>query len=392
VDDGPAYYNENDPFAAEWLGNLKDAGLVPAGDIDTRSIKDVEPNDLDGYAQCHFFAGIGGWPLALRLAGWPDDAPVWTGSCPCQPFSDAGKKAGTDDPRHLWPDFRRLIAAGKPAIAFGEQVASKDGRRWLAGVRSEVEALGYEFGAADLCAAGIASPHIRQRLFWVADSGGTECRWWAQPGGEYGLRVHSANGCGDGGVANSTSLRRAQHEHDAGERSGGPEADPSERDGARGLADAELQRTRRGESGIEGLPRSRGNRPAIDSDADGLVNRQQSRLERHSGDGGDRDKPGRIAADQDGPVAETGTWSAFLPVPCRDERTRRIPLPESGVFPLAYGIPRNVGSVLTGVAEVGPAARAARSNRVGRLKGYGNAIVPQLAAQFIAAYIESSAL
>ena len=86
------YYNENDPYAAQWLRNLMAAGHIPEGCVDTRSILDVQPEDLAVFTQCHFFAGIGGWPLALRLAGWPVDKPVWTGSCPCQPFSVAGKR------------------------------------------------------------------------------------------------------------------------------------------------------------------------------------------------------------------------------------------------------------------------------------------------------------
>jgi DNA (cytosine-5)-methyltransferase 1 len=64
---------------------------------------------LRGFTQCHFFAGIGVWSYALRLAGWPDDRPVWTGSCPCQPFSAAGKGAGFADERHLWPAWHHLI-------------------------------------------------------------------------------------------------------------------------------------------------------------------------------------------------------------------------------------------------------------------------------------------
>ena len=88
------YYNEFDPYAAQWLRNLIAAGHLPAGEVDERSIVDVQPNDLDGYRQCHFFAGIGGWSLAARLAGWPDDRELWTGSCPCQPFSAAGKGLG----------------------------------------------------------------------------------------------------------------------------------------------------------------------------------------------------------------------------------------------------------------------------------------------------------
>jgi DNA (cytosine-5)-methyltransferase 1 len=164
------YYNELDPYAADWLENLIAFGVLPPGEVDRRSIADVKPNDLKGYTQCHFFAGIGGWSRALQLAGWPQDRSVWTGSCPCQPFSNAGKRKGTADARHLWPEFNRLIAECRPATVFGEQVASKDGREWLAGVRTDLEALGYAVGAADLCAAGVGAPHIRQRLYWVADA------------------------------------------------------------------------------------------------------------------------------------------------------------------------------------------------------------------------------
>ena len=124
----PVYYNDNDPFAAQWLRNLVSAGLLPAGDVDDRSITEVKPDDLKGYEQCHFFAGIGGWPYALGLAGWPDDRPVWTGSCPCQPLSGAGQHKGHADERHLWPAFFSLIAERRPVCVFGEQVASKDGR------------------------------------------------------------------------------------------------------------------------------------------------------------------------------------------------------------------------------------------------------------------------
>jgi DNA (cytosine-5)-methyltransferase 1 len=163
-----AYYNEIEPYAAEWLRNLIKAGHIPHGEVDTRSIVDVSPDELRGYTQCHFFAGIGGWSHALRLAGWPDDRPVWTGSCPCQPFSVAGKGAGTDDPRHLWPHFHRLIAACRPPVVMGEQVAGKAGYGWFDGVRSDLEATGYAGRAVDIPALAVNAPHIRQRLYWVA--------------------------------------------------------------------------------------------------------------------------------------------------------------------------------------------------------------------------------
>lgn len=178
-----AYYNEIEPFAAQWLRNLIAAGHIAPGEVDTRSIVEVEPDDLRGFTQCHFFAGIAGWSLALRQAGWSDEQPVWTGSCPCQPLSSAGQRKGHADERHLWPAFYRLIAECRPATVFGEQVASKDGREWLAGIRADLEALGYACGAADLCAAGVGAPHIRQRIFWVANAGSAhvEGLGWQQP-------------------------------------------------------------------------------------------------------------------------------------------------------------------------------------------------------------------
>ncbi|MCK5235942.1 MAG: DNA cytosine methyltransferase, partial [Deltaproteobacteria bacterium] len=124
------------------------AGLISEGVVDRRSIKDVVADEnIKTFKRAHFFAGIGGWEYALRLAGWPADLPVWTGSCPCQPFSQAGKGKGVDDERHLWPDWLKLIDKHRPPVIFGEQVASKAGRAWLSGVRTDLEALGYVVGA-----------------------------------------------------------------------------------------------------------------------------------------------------------------------------------------------------------------------------------------------------
>jgi DNA (cytosine-5)-methyltransferase 1 len=159
-----AYYNENDPFAAQWLKELIRAGLVAPGEVDERSIVDVRPDDLWGFVQCHFFAGIGGWSYALRLAGWPDDRPVWTGSCPCQPFSQAGKRKGFADDRHLWPVWFGLIRDCRPGIIFGEQVASA--AEWLGLVRSDLGSVDYVVGARPFEAASAGADHLRNR-FWV---------------------------------------------------------------------------------------------------------------------------------------------------------------------------------------------------------------------------------
>ncbi len=162
-----AYYNENEPYAAAWLRNLISEGLIAEGDVDERSIVDVRPSDLGGYTQCHFFAGIGGWSFALRLAGWPDERIVWTGSCPCQPWSIAGKRRGADDERHLWPVFGRLIEVGRPPVVFGEQVARAPD--WLRLVRGDLVQMGYSVGAIPMEAASANADHFRDRYWFVAD-------------------------------------------------------------------------------------------------------------------------------------------------------------------------------------------------------------------------------
>ena len=162
------YYNEKDKRLAGWLRNLVSAGLIAAGDVDDRDIRDVRPSDLAGYTQGHFFAGLGGWPYACRLAGWPDDRPIWTGSCPCQPFSIAGRRRGTTDERHLWPDFLRLIRACRPTVGMGEQVAGEAGETWIDGVRADLESDAYAFRSVDVTAFAVNAPHERQRLYWIA--------------------------------------------------------------------------------------------------------------------------------------------------------------------------------------------------------------------------------
>lgn len=164
-----AWYNENDPYAAQWLRNLISAGEIAPGIVDERSIEDVLPTELIGYTQCHFFAGIGVWPYALRQAGWSDDRPVWTGSCPCQPYSAAGKGKGFADERHLWPAWFHLIEQREPSIIFGEQVEAAIKYGWIDLVQFDLEGIGYATGAVNLPAAGVGAPHIRQRLWFVAD-------------------------------------------------------------------------------------------------------------------------------------------------------------------------------------------------------------------------------
>ena len=167
-----AYYNEIAPYAADWLRNLIAAGHIAPGDVDERSIENIHPDDIRSYTQCHFFAGIGVWSYALRRAGWPDDRPVWTGSCPCQPFSAAGKGIAFDDERHLWPAWHWLIQECRPPVVFGEQVASKDAEPWLDLVSTDLEALAFAVAACAFPSASVGAPHIRDGTYFVAYAAG----------------------------------------------------------------------------------------------------------------------------------------------------------------------------------------------------------------------------
>lgn len=236
-----AYYNEIDPFCVQWLRNLIDAGHIAPGVVDDRSIKDVQPSDLSGFTQCHFFAGVGVWSYALRSAGWGDGRATWSGSCPCQSFSPAGKRRGFDDERHLWPEWYRLIRERRPPVIFGEQVQSKDSLPWLDLVSADLEASGYAFGALGACAAGVGAPHKRSRLYFVADTHQGGCE-----GGEVRLRERGpregvlqlvrGGGLRDMADSEAPERRRAGEEGHSGwwaAEAGGPSHDGRVEDGRR---------------------------------------------------------------------------------------------------------------------------------------------------------------
>lgn len=180
-----AYYSEINPFAAQTLRNLIEGGHIAPGDVDERSIEDVHPDDLRNYTQCHFFAGIGVWSLALRRSGWPDELPVWTGSCPCQPYSKAGKGLGFADERDLWPDWHHLIRERRPAEVLGEQVADAIKHGWLDRTYSDLEAEGYAMGALRFGADLAGAPIERQRIYFAAQHLGARMEGF-EPSGSSG--------------------------------------------------------------------------------------------------------------------------------------------------------------------------------------------------------------
>lgn len=329
------YYNEWDAKTAAWLRELIRRGHLPDGIVDERSITEVTPEDLKGFVQHHFFAGIGGWPLALKLAGWPAYAPVCTGSPPCQPFSVAGKRGGRDDSRHLAPAFLDLIAELRPPAIFGEQVSAAIKELWLDALFVELEDEGYTCASAVLPACSVGAPHKRDRLFFgaidladlVSDGLERRLRGWADPEWQTIRRP-----AGRGGAA---SIRLANGDDDrqqSGTRGGG-RSGPSEAvdDAGRRGSSCQLPDTADGTglAGIEGA--------AIGELQEGH---------------------GEVYACSGLPDQDHGAWSNADWLLCRDGNFRPV---ESGTFPLASRVPA----------------------RVVRLRGYGNAIVPQVGAQFI---------
>lgn len=154
------------------------------------------------------FEGIGGFSLAARWAGWTTpvmvewnpycqavlkknfpDATIFsdirnfdgrpyagqidiiTGGFPCQPFSSAGKRKGTDDDRYLWPEMLRVIREVGPDWVVGENVAgllTMDGGRVLRAILADLENAGYRPEIYLIPAIAIGAPHRRDRLWIVA--------------------------------------------------------------------------------------------------------------------------------------------------------------------------------------------------------------------------------
>ncbi len=344
-----AYYNEIDPLAAQWLRNLIAAGHIAPGEVDERSIEDVKPNELAGFTQCHFFAGIGIWSLSLRNGGWPDSKPVWTGSCPCQPFSAAGKGNGFADERHLWPSWFWLIQQCKPEFLFGEQVASKATDPWIDLVQADLEALGYAFGCVPFPAASVGAPHIRDRAYWMANADNERSQ------GRIALRQRAdqcalGSGCVVGGMADSDSgqqpgiaiIRGIDRDR---ENTGWPQgvSKPKSCGDICGLANSSSKRRQQNPRG-----------PSANEVSHGREGRNE--LATHS----NNQPPGDEQIHRNQSTSQANSfWSDADWLFCRDGKWRPV---ESGTSPLAHGV----------------------ASRVGRLRAYGNGICAAQASEFIA--------
>ncbi|MCV6592595.1 MAG: DNA cytosine methyltransferase [Silicimonas sp.] len=386
-----AVYNEIDPKAAAWLRELIKLGLIADGDVIEKSITELTPEDLRGYTQVHLFAGIGIWSHSLRRAGWPDDRPVWTFSCPCQPFSPAGKQEGIYDERHLLPKTLELLFACRPPAFFGEQVSSKlvvgpankgrqreatiedvieladqDNPAWLDHLHAEMEEASYALAPFDLPAAGFGAPHPRQRLYFA----GYDTRPAVFPA--HGPRrewvIESTPGFGDDGWV--CDLWMANSHSDGLEEGGAISAPRHDGPFRNGTVDWMGVAQRPGLEGYGG-DGDRGHEPGW---------HQASAVGSGAVAG---DAPDGVAAERDPrPYPINGYWRNADWLFSRDGKWRPV---EPGLTPLVDGAPKGLvyrGSESGCVDEI-PFARAMR------LKGYGNGIVAEVAKEFIAIFMES---
>ncbi len=308
------YYNEFDPFAADWLRELIRAKQIPDGDVDDRSITEVTPKDLKNYTQCHFFAGIGGWALALKDARW-GNAPVWTGSCPCQPFSSSGKQEGIADARHLWPAFYNLIRECNPPVVFGEQVATAIAKGWLDIVFADLEREGYACGAAVFGAHSVGGPHIRQRLYWLGD-------------GQY-----------RGSVSHKSSKRDRRVVRWTGEDGDSCRIPNPTGQGSQGATGASIRKQTHDKLNHRQDNWTKGEAVLRSANSSTVGRRGEASFPEGNG------------------FWKNWEWLLF-----RDGKRRPV---EPGTFPLANGVPQ----------------------RVGRLRGYGNALCVPSAKAFVSAYL-----
>lgn len=360
-----SYYNDIEPYVADWVRNLIKKGLIPDGYVDTRSITDIHPDDLKGFTQCHFFCGVAGWSLAARLAGWPDDRELWTGSAPCQPFSVAGKGKAQNDDRHLWPHFLRLIRARRPAVVMGEQVAAAVGKNWLDGVSTDLEAEDYACRAVVVPACAVDAPHRRDRLWFVAHTERARGRCEIERGeaGRSEAIRSAGRACGLGSsiVADADRLARRQGREVDGGRDQGSGQEPWTRSGCSGgngaLAHPHLPgpskewQQRGGQLGGSGSDPCA--RTCSVPNAASIGQREP-----HYQDPAVAARwPARVVS------VERSHWDGAGWVIGHDGKARRV---EPSIRLLAHGI----------------------RGRVGRLRAYGNAIVPEVAAEVIGAYMD----
>lgn len=343
---------------------------------------------------------------------WRGVVDIVTAGFPCQPFSVAGKRGGTEDPRHLWPHVARVICECDPGIVFLENVPGllttplADGSGFAYElVEDELHRMGYRVATGLFTVAEVGAPHQRERLFilGVANAGCAE-QWWPSESASLDRSRASDDGGGTGGTLADATLggQRERGEPSGGERQpdgsdvgladagfgqlSEPGREAGGRDGAGpagagNVGDAEEQRRKRsiGAASDEpgeavSTPRTRLVRGAME---DAISERGRS------GDGGrpdatDVDAPGQTLPPFPPGPGDAAAWRRILAE--RGDLAPALSINEEwelGIrYPLASPPPQ---SPIRGVAN-GLADRLDIS-RTARLRIIGNGVVPMQAAR-----------
>jgi DNA (cytosine-5)-methyltransferase 1 len=209
-------YSEHNPYRAAVLRERIEDGLLPPGVVDERDIETIPDQDFLGYTQVHLFAGIGGFPLGMRRAGFPEHIRIVDGGFPCQDISNAGKRAGITGARSgLWREMVRCIRVVRPHLVFVENVAALLGRG-MGVVLGDLAEIGYDAEGDCISAADVGAPHLRRRIWIVAHAAHDGRSIWPdtqrtgipdQQSWDANLRSESV-GCG-GEISDAESLQWA---------------------------------------------------------------------------------------------------------------------------------------------------------------------------------------
>ena len=302
------------------------------GGIDLGLSRCIRGLDTIGYVEGEAFAA--GCLAKAMEAGRLDKAPIFTdvrsfpfgrfrglvdvisGGFPCQPFSSAGQRKGTEDPRHLWPSIKRGLGECLPRVAFFENVdgilhAKSEGYHCvLHHVLSDLEELGYRATAARFSAREVGAPHRRRRWFILGVRN-------AYREGEPIITVDEEASGMRGAVANAHGTNESRIERKQIKKG---------------------QQFRRESSG----------------NGQGLANSERSGLERYARNVERSSRPSR-SRQKSGPIAEGCFQYPNGPGPQHEDEPPRVL--ESGMGGNSYGLP----------------------DRVDRLRALGNAVVPEVA-------------
>ena len=352
-----------------------------------------------------------------------EQADVVVGGFPCQPFSVAGKRKGTEDDRHLWPEMLRVIKASKPRWVIGENVRNltsiQDGMVFEQ-VCTDLENEGYEVQSFIIPASAVNAPHQRYRVWIVAYSDSRLCRGGRaiKPSGEnkdrelYSsqeeqtrkhlrsktIRRNSVRGETENVADSESSKSRKQTEWKRGQDTerGSDDSRRVEREGSENVANAQcdgLTSTKKRRSTKETIRQeSQGENRTLDSQgASGLsettknvadsklkssnsitdnrsdIEIKKKRQETRTVNGS---SSGRDVPNSEKQGLEGHRESSSQELNEEHSPTERSEEQQRGMDHERFSVEPNVGRVAHGV-----------SNRVDRIKGLGNAIVPQIAYQ-----------